>query len=94
MAVRVALELLLMVAVVALNVAEVAAAATVTEAGTVRVELVFDSATLAPPLGAGWVSVTVQVLEEFGPRLVGLHASEDTSTGATRLTVAVAELLL
>ena len=51
-------------------------------------EFVLDSATLAPPLGAGWVRVTVQVLEEFGPRLVGLHASEDTSTGATRLTVA------
>ena len=94
MAVRVALELLLMDAVVALNVAEVAAAATVTDAGTVRTELVFDSATLAPPVGAGWVNVTVQVLEEFGPRLVGLHDSEDTNTGATRLTVVVAELLL
>jgi hypothetical protein len=38
--------------------------------------------------------VTVHVLEEFDPRLFGLHASEDTSTEATRLTVAVAELLL
>ena len=48
----------------ALKIAEVAAAATVTEAGTVSVEFVFDKMTLAPPLGAGWVSVTVQVLEE------------------------------
>ena len=80
--------------VVTANVAEVAAAATVTDAGTVRAELVFDKATPAPPLGAAWVKVTVQVLEELDPRLVGLHASEETSTDATRLTLAVAELLL
>ena len=89
-----ALELLLMAAVVALKVAEVAAAATVTDAGTVRVVLVFDRVTLAPPAGAGWVRAMVQVLEEFGPRLVGLHASEDTRTGATRLTLVLAELPL
>jgi hypothetical protein len=93
-AVIVELALLLMAAVVALKVAEVAAAATVTEAGTVRVELELDSVTEAPPLGAGWVKVTVQVLEEFGPKLVGLHASEDTRTGVMRPTLAVAELLL
>jgi hypothetical protein len=29
---------------------------------------------VAPPAGAAWVRVTVQVLEELGPRLVGLHA--------------------
>jgi hypothetical protein len=40
------------------------------------------------------VSVTVQALLALGPRLVGLHASEDTSTGATRLIVAGAELPL
>jgi hypothetical protein len=49
----VALELLAMAAVVALKVADVAAAATVTEAGTVRTELVFVRVTLAPPVGAG-----------------------------------------
>ena len=80
-------------AVVALKVAEVAAAATVTEAGTVRVALVLVRATAAPPVGAAWVRVTVQALEEFDPRLVGLQTSEETST-ATRLTVAVAEVLL
>jgi hypothetical protein len=80
--------------VVALNVAAVAAAATVTEAGTVSVVLVFVSVTNAPPAGAALVNVTVQVLDAFRPRLVGLHESDDTSTGATRLTVAFAELLL
>ena len=82
------------VVVVALNVAVVAAAATVTDAGTVNVALLFVSVTTAPPVGAACVSVTVQVLEAFCPKLVGLHASEDISTGATRLTVAFAELPL
>ncbi len=86
--------MLLIVVVVALNVAVVAAAATVTDVGTVRVAFVFVSATTAPPAGAAWVRVTVQVLEEFCPRLVGLHTKEDTNTGATRLIVAPAELLL
>jgi hypothetical protein len=85
--------LLAMAAVVALKVADMAAAATVTDAGAVSVELVLVRVTAAPPVGAAWVSVTVQVLEALGPRLVGLQASEETST-ATRLTVALAELLL
>jgi len=83
-----------MAPVVALNVAEVTPAATVTEAGTVSTVLVFVSVTSAPPAGATFVSVTVHVLEALGPRLVGLQASEETSTGATRLTVAFAELEL
>jgi hypothetical protein len=93
-AVRVAVELALMAAVVALKLAEVAAAATVIEAGTVRVELVLARVTLAPPVGAVWDKVTVQVLEEFGPRLVGVQTTEETNTGATRLTVVLAELPL
>jgi hypothetical protein len=88
------LESLAIAAVVALNVAVVAAAATVTEPGTVRVALVFVSVTLAAPAGAALDRVTVHVLEAFGPRLVGLQASEETSTGATRVMVALAELLL
>jgi hypothetical protein len=83
-----------MAAVMALKVAEVAAATTVTDAGTVKLELLFARVTFAPPVGAGWVRVTVQALEEFGPRLLGLHTSDDISEGATRLTLAVAELLL
>jgi hypothetical protein len=50
----------------------------VTDAGTVRVELLFDKVTVAPPLRAGCERVTAHVLEECGPRLLGLHASEDT----------------
>jgi hypothetical protein len=49
----VALALALIVAVVPLNVAVVALAATVTEAGTVSEALVLDTVTLAPPAGAG-----------------------------------------
>ena len=86
--------LLIVVVVVALNVAVVAAAGTVTDAGTLKAVLLLLSDTLAPPVGAGCVRVTVQVLDAFCPRLVGLHTSDDTSTGATRLTVALAELLL
>jgi hypothetical protein len=86
--------LLLMVPVVALKVAVVAAASTVTDAGTLRTALLLVRVTLAPPVGAAWVRVTVQVLVEFGPRLVGLQTSEETSTGATRLMLVLAELLL
>ena len=86
--------MLLMAAVVTMKFTDVAAAATVTDAGTVRVALEFARMTLAPPAGAGWVSVTVHVLEELAARLVGLQASDETSTDAIRLTVALAELLL
>jgi hypothetical protein len=81
-------------AVVALNVAVVAAAATVTETGTVSVALVLVSVMLAPPAGAALVRITVQMPDAFGPRLVGLQASEETRTGATKVIVALAELLL
>jgi hypothetical protein len=93
-AVTVALELLLMAPVVAVKVADVAAAATVTEAGTVNVALEFVRVTLAPPVGAGWVRVTVQVLEELAPILDGLQVSDETSTDAARFNVVLAELLL
>src|SRR5580700_3805630 len=65
-----------MAEVVALKVADMAAAATVTDAGTVRVALLLVRTTEAPPVGAAWDRVTVQVLVELGPRLVGLQASE------------------
>jgi len=82
------------VVVAALKLADVAAAATATDAGTARVALVLVRVTVAPPVGAGWVRVTVQVLEALGPRLVGLQTSEETSTGASRLMLTLAELLL
>ena len=82
------------VTVVALKAAQVAAAATVADAGTVSVALALVRVIVAPPAGAGWVRVTVQMLKPFGPRLAGLQTSEETSTGATRVMVALAELLL
>ena len=78
---------------VALNVAVVAPAATDTEAGTVSEALLLASVTLDPPAGAVWVSVTVHVLTALCPRLVGLQATPETRTGASRLIVAVCELL-
>jgi len=86
--------LLAMATVVALKLTQVAAAATVTDAGTVSVEFVLVRVTIAPPVGAGWVRVAVQVLEAFGPRVLGLQISEETSTGAARVMVALAEVLL
>jgi hypothetical protein len=83
-----------MAPVVALKVAEVALAATLTEVGVVSTVLLLERDTLAPPEGAALLSVTVQALEALGPRLLGAQATEDTSTGATRLTFALAELLL
>jgi hypothetical protein len=67
-----------MAAVVALKVAEVAAAATVTDAGAVSVALVLVRLTTAPPVGAAWVSVTVQVELAELPRVAGRHAREAT----------------
>jgi len=67
------------------KIAVVAPAATVTEAGTVSEELLSDTATAAPPVEAGLVSVTVQVLDATGPSVVGLQVRAETTTGATRL---------
>ena len=85
--------MLAMAKVVALKVADIKVAATVTDAGMVSVALVLVRVMAAPPVGAALVSVTVQLLEALGPRLVGLQASEETSTAAM-LMVALAELLL
>ena len=93
-AVTVALWLLAIVAAaVALKVAVVAPAATVTEAGTVSEPLLLASVTPDPPAGAVWVSVTVHELTALCPRLVGLQATPETRTGASRPIVAVCELL-
>ena len=80
-------------AAVALKVAVVAPAATVADTGTVSEALLLAKVTLDPPVGAGWASVTVHVLAALWPRLVGLHATPEISAGASRLMVAVFELL-
>jgi hypothetical protein len=76
-----------MAAAVAPKVSQVVAAAPVTEAGTVSVALVLVRVTVAPPVGAGWVRVTLQEGEELGPRIVGLQTSDGTSV--TRVMVAL-----
>ena len=68
--------------------------ATVTVPGAEEAALPLLTAIAAPPDAATLVSVTVQVLLAAGPRLVGLHASEATLTGATNETDAVAEVAL
>ena len=75
--------MLLMAAVLAVKDADVAAADTVIDAGMASVELEFERVIVAPPVGAAPESVTVQVAEEFGPRLVGLHVREETTTDDT-----------
>jgi hypothetical protein len=89
-----AVALLLMDAVVALKAAEVAAATTITDAGTVSAVVEFERETVAPPLGAGCVRVTLHLPEEFDPKVFGLHVSADTRAVATRLMLVVAEVPL
>ena len=64
-----------MVPAVAVKFADEDPAGTITEADTLTIGLLLESDTIAPPAGAGWAKVTVQVevLDEF--RLVGLHAT-------------------
>ena len=76
--------------VVIVNVALVAFAATVTEAGTDADALLLDRVTTAPPVVAGPVSLTVPVL--FVPPVteVGLAVRVESAAG---LTISVAVLL-
>jgi hypothetical protein len=78
---------------VALNVAVVVEAATVTDSATGSTALLLDRTTEAPPLGAALESVTVQAVAEPELRLLGLQLSDETRTDATRFTVAFADWL-
>ncbi len=80
-------------AAVALNEAVVDPEATVTKAGTVSRVLLLANVTIEPPVGAICAKVTVHVLVVLCPRLVGLHATPETSTAVTRLMLAACELL-
>jgi hypothetical protein len=82
----VALELALNTPVVTLKVAEEAAAATVTDAGTVKAESLFDNVTLEPPVGAFPLSLTVQVELLELPRVAGEHDIELTDGRAPPVT--------
>ena len=66
-------------AAVAVNVADVELAGTVTEPGTGSAAALLDeSVTMRPPVGGACVKVIVQVVETPGVTLAGAHASEDT----------------
>jgi hypothetical protein len=65
-----------MVPAVAVNVAVVAAAATVTDGGTVSRGLLLEMATAVPPAGAAPLNVTVQLAVAEPAMLVGRHDTE------------------
>ena len=76
------------------NVALVAPAGTVTLEGTLAAPLLLESATCAPPAGAGPLSVTVPVEDCTPPiTLVGLSVSEERVGSGGGVTVSVADLL-
>ena len=79
------------VPVLATNVAEVAFAATVTEAGTVSPAALLATATTIPSDDAAFDSVTVQEVFVFGARLVAAHLSAVSSGAAERLRDAFTE---
>ena len=76
------------------NVAVVAPAAIVTLEGTLAAPLLLESATCAPPVGAGPLNVTVPV-EEFPPAtLAGFSESEERVGGGGGAAVTVSEAVL
>jgi hypothetical protein len=78
---------------VAVKVAAVAPAATVTDAGMVSQALFLVSVTFDPPVGAAVLKVTVHVLTPLGLRLVGLQVSAERRPGATRAMATLCVLL-
>jgi hypothetical protein len=75
---------------VAMKLAEVALAGTVTDAGTGSAAVLLDvNATALPPDGAAWLSVTVQVVAAPDVTVDGAQASDDTRTTGVTVTVAV-----
>ena len=74
-----------------MNVAVVAAAATVADAGTVNAEVaLLESVTVVPPVGAALERVTVHVVVEDAARVVFVHCS-DVNVIAAAVTVSVAD---
>lgn len=71
------------------NVAEVIPPPSAIEAGLARSALLEDSATAMPSAGAALVKVTVQSTVVPDPRSVVPQIRDESSAGATRLTLAV-----
>ena len=69
--------------VVTLKLALVAPAGIVTLAGTAAAGLLLDSATCAPPAGAGPLNVTVPAAALLPVMLAGLTLSDETAAGST-----------
>ena len=80
-----------MTVVLAVNAALVVAAATVTDAGTVKIPLLEERETVVAPDGALPDNAIVQVVLAFEARLDAAHCSEDSVKGACKLMVVVAE---
>ena len=93
-AVIVALAFAVIVPAVAVKLAVVAVAGTVTEAGTVSFALLEDKLTAVPPVGAALDSVTVQEVLALVARLEAVHVREDRLTGASSEMVTGDELPL
>ncbi len=76
---------------VAVKLAVLAPAATLTEPGTVNAELLDDRLTVTLD-AAAWFKATVQALVPPGLTVEGVHCREDTVVGTTRDREAVCEL--
>ena len=76
-----------MLPAVAMKVADVKPAVTITAAGAVSALLVFIKVTTAPPGGAAFVKVTVQPLDALDPRVLGLQLSVDANAVVVAVTV-------
>jgi len=72
---------------VAVKVAVATPAATVTEAGVARRLLLSETATVAPPVGAEAVNITVHVADPLPVIVDGVQVNEDNPTGTGAGTV-------
>jgi len=75
----------------AANVVEVAPAATVEVAGTVRAVVLLERLILVPPVGAALEMVTVQIVLLLAVSALEAHARDNTVTGAASGTVTAFE---
>ena len=90
-AVMVAVALVVTLPAVAVNVAVVLLAATFTEEGTVKAALFDDRATVAPPAGAGFASVTLQEVLALA-KVDAEHCRDDKLAGNCNVMVAVGDV--
>jgi hypothetical protein len=78
----------------AVNAPVVAAAATVTLAGTVRLALLLVKAMVAPPVGAGPLKEKAQALVPGPVKAIGAHARPVTVKGGTVTRPPIAEVVI